>query len=218
MTNERSTAAAIEPPVAKPTRTGGAELYFLANERSLPVTPELNRPLEYLIVAALASASGSASLAGTPFTGEWFKNASIEVAPMRDARSAQRQFDAQLSTLFAEASVEPGEVHPAEWLLVNHASEPQLGAWLESFFDSKSEYRRSFVICLGRLGSDSIAHAPALQRILRRALADGSLQIREAAVRAIETLGDIGRDVLTSHDERVPWLKSYAERVLQRLS
>jgi hypothetical protein len=123
----------------------------------------------------------------------------------------------KLARLFDEEPVEIGEPHPAEPLLTVLVKAGGFGQWLRSFYATEPDVRRSLILCIGR-----VAHTAAAQEevrwVIAQALSDPSLQIREAAVRALETLDSIAGALLASYDEKIPWLRDYAERVHRRLS
>ena len=123
----------------------------------------------------------------------------------------------QVAELLDEEPVEAGEPHPAETILTAAAGTTGFESWLRSLYAAKPNLRRSLVLSIGRLHLTAEKQQEA-RGVIAAALADPSLQVREAAVRALETLDAIARELLASYDERVPWLKSYAERVYRRLS
>lgn len=135
----------------------------------------------------------------------------------KDAAVVQHRDRAQLLELFEEEPVEPGATHPAEALFGRVAADAASTAWLMGAYKEHPELRRSITLSIGRLGTLPSSTGDSLAELVRMALRDRSLQVREAGVRATETLGVIGRDLLTSYSESVGWLRDYADRVLQRL-
>jgi hypothetical protein len=201
-------------------RTGEEKLYFLPGTGSSPATADLTHPLAYLVAALLRDTSGVVSFSGElPFGGEWLQWASPPREPSpRQPPPTRSDFTNRLHEVLSESSVEPGDSHPAETLLAACLGRPEVGAWTHSFYENYPELRRSLLLCLGRLGPEAVGACPDLKRVLHSALEDRSLLLREAAVRATETLGRTGRELLAVHHEQVPWLKQYAERVLERLT
>lgn len=134
----------------------------------------------------------------------------------RTSEGERIAFLAQLTDALAEDPVEPGYAHRAERLVTDRVGHPAIGRWIRECYESHPEFRRSIVLCIGRI---PVAEAPAsseLVSILKTGLSDDSTALREAAIRSLEELGALGRPLLESHVERVPWLKSYVQRVLAR--
>lgn len=115
-----------------------------------------------------------------------------------------------------ESSVEPGQTHRIENFVLRLGGRARRAKWLHRYYirsRDNVERRRSIVLTIGRLRADDVAGIEELENVIRLALADDHIRIREAAVRAAEALGSVGWALLNNYQESVPWLKRYAEGV-----
>ena len=127
----------------------------------------------------------------------------------------------ELQTDFVGTPVEAGMTHESERTLAralsNCQDEDVLG-WIAEFCTDfgRPSVAASILRCLANL------HNPGTTewriKLVRNALHTGHIEIKEAAVRAVEHWG--GSDLLTvlsSHQEDVPWLREYIEGVIDDL-
>ena len=127
----------------------------------------------------------------------------------------------ELQADFVGTPVEAGVTHESERTLAralsNYQNETVLG-WIAEFCTDvgRPSVAASILRCLANL------HNPGTTewriKLVRDALHTGHIEIKEAAVRAVEHWG--GSDLLTvlsSHQEDVPWLREYIEGVIHDL-
>lgn len=202
------------PEIPRPVKSSDAnESYnFLEVPYSLPATQELGRPLEWLKMNTFVVTGSMAFEPLTPSVGMDH----VSFLPAAAANASYDDLEKRLDLLFDEAEVEPGYTHPVEGELRRMTARPELGKWLKDYYERHPERRRSVLLSVGRIGALQAAAYPDLLGLLRTALRDNSVRIRDAAVRALEALGARGREILKTHEDAVPWLREYAKRVAAR--
>ena len=134
------------------------------------------------------------------------------------------QIESLLTELESDFSVEPfedGMDHEAERTLskaLRDIEAEHLLPWLRDFCTDRGNpnLAASVLRCLGRLlepGTEAWR-----TRLIRDALAKGNVEIRDAAVQAVEQWGETNlASVLRLHQEELPWLQDYIQGVLQDL-
>jgi len=130
------------------------------------------------------------------------------------------RYEREILRLVAEHPVESGSFHPAEeplreWI-AERGEDEVLGLW-ERQAARRPGLAADLLRCLGVL--DAALTAGWGHALMGRALASRSLDIRSAAVEALEHWADArARAILARSDERVPWLRDYVERVLDEIT
>ena len=127
----------------------------------------------------------------------------------------------RLSLSFEAEPLEDGMNHPAEGLLAHAIRRPDNGAMIARIAawchdESRPEFAASVFQCVARQedpGTRSWRIA-----IVRRALNASQVQIRDAAVRAVDSWADPQMlPLLETHKESVPWLARYIRAVVDDL-
>jgi hypothetical protein len=127
--------------------------------------------------------------------------------------------------LLREIDVEDGETHPAEAILSDmlERDSVQAALWIQARFHdvaSRSpELAAALLTCIGRL--TRIKSELWGQSLIRQALAQDSVAVREAAVNAVENWDEPRLvDELRRHLDHEPeaWLRRYMEQVIADLS
>lgn len=185
---------------------------------------------------ALAYLSSRLGLAPQPCDAEAFfaelgppSAKDVERARGTSAASVRRlvQEDAFVTRLIAsleEEPIEDGRHHPAERLLAGVIERsPDAALWISSFVRSTASRRPAVAAaamrCLGRLSGGLIS--PWGVDLAMDSLRSRSVEVREAAVRALESWGGARAvSALRAYlpDERVGWLRGYAEQVVVDLA
>lgn len=112
--------------------------------------------------------------------------------------------------------IEPGEPHPFADLLAGLGDHALRSKWLARYYSQRQgdpSRKRSVVLAIGRLPRAEVTNVPEFEAILRSALKDDDLGVREAAVRAAEAFGAFGLALLDGFQEQVLWLRKYADGV-----
>ena len=115
-------------------------------------------------------------------------------------------------------TVEDGEPHPAEDAIDGFVRKYGAGHFSQALFSDTFRPSRaaSFLRLLGR-----IQRVPSTDRhrIVERGLASGSVEVRDAAIQAVESWHDASlASLLSSHHESESWLAEYAKAVAQDLT
>lgn len=180
----------------------------------LPATASLHAPYERMLFLTLVR---SAALAGRGTSlfyelPEFRPGGGFLVDLLQEGQPtvSRTAFASEFARLLDEDPVTVGESHASEsWL---GSLDRELGQWMLAFYDASPDHRRSVALLVGRLPAHLVGRT-SVEALLRRALSDRSVGVREAAVRACETLGPTGFRLLRDHDESVGWLKSYVDQV-----
>ena len=126
----------------------------------------------------------------------------------------------KLRSSFDTEYLEDGVVHPAEQIIKNaltSVNSQDVYEWLGEIVADvgHTQLAASVLRCLGRCKLEPLAWRV---EIVQTALASNDLELRDAAVQAAETWGEIEFcDILKHHSEVVPWLGSYIEEVSRDL-
>lgn len=133
----------------------------------------------------------------------------------------QEQFVARLATAFESEPLEDGRAHPAEQIIgkaLHLGEDRRVLEWLRilSLDAEYPSFAASVLRCLGRQSSPGTASWRA--GLVRSGLSMENVEMRDAAVQAIESWGE--RDlinVLRTHHEPEPWLREYIQDVIDDL-
>ena len=145
--------------------------------------------------------------------------ASLEMIP--DDRE-QRRFATKLWTSLEEYPVEDGMAHSIERIIAEElrsANYERALGWLRSFCTdvSRPSFAASVLRCLGR--HHDMGTVSWRLGLVRDGLTIDNVEIRDAAVQAAESWGDLDSlDVLRSHSEPEPWLRQYILDVIDDLT
>ena len=124
-----------------------------------------------------------------------------------------------ISAIEAEP-IEDGFCHPAEQVLRLSISEnkPALVEWLHTIISGgSSPLSANLLRCVGRLQAKEVAGWGIA--LASKALQQVDLEVRDAAVQALELWGTPDSiKLLKTHQEKVPWLNEYINRVVKELS
>ena len=153
-------------------------------------------------------------IAPMPYAIEWRSDMS-DNAPERD------RFAAKLWASFEDEPLEDGMWHPAEKIIGDALSstDERALAWLEDICldASQSSFAASVLRCLGRHAN--VGAVSWRVGLVRNCLAEDSVEIRDAAVQAVEGWEDHALiAVLESHDETETWLRRYIKDVVEDLT
>jgi hypothetical protein len=133
----------------------------------------------------------------------------------------EKEFGQKLLYLLKEEPVEDGYSHPAELVLDETLRANRNGAlWIQTIFienHNNPTLATGILKCIGRLRRDLIE--PWGRIMAKIGLSEPSLEIREAAVTALELWGDKrSLEMLKNHTESAPWLARYIKQVIKDLS
>ncbi len=155
----------------------------------------------------------------TPLSESLFPAVIDRVCFEADPReNQQREF--KLIVALEETSLEDGISHPAELIFdeaLRLVDVERVLVWLRTLvMDSGRPFLASSVLrCLGRRRPGTSAWRAG---IVRAALSSDDVEMRDAAVQAAELWGGLEvREVLKSHSEVTPWLRSYIDEVVEDL-
>ena len=144
----------------------------------------------------------------------------VDRACFEDENREYERLENRLRIAFEAEPLEDGIDHPAE-RIIDDALRSVHGRPVLAWFRALSvDVERpglaaSVLRCLGRRRPGTSAWRV---EIVRSALAADDVEMRDAAVQAAESWGDLGmREVLSSHTEAVPWLRAYIEDVVEDL-
>ncbi len=152
------------------------------------------------------------------------------IAPqrVRDSASTQprRRYDRFRTKLIAtllDEAIEDGVTHPAESLIDEafRADSSDCQNWLSQVlvehYPTRPSLCASIVRCIGRLDYDRVRGWG--MRVVDDALQNRDIEVREAAIRALEAWGrPAALDVLRRHKDAVAWLNEYVRQVVVDLS
>ena len=182
--------------------------------------------LERLRVVATPPPLATPSLGDTIVTASMFPTqvaisdfSELEVTEQTLAgEREQTRLANKLHAVFEAEVLQDGEHHPAEDLVQEALRHPQkqlVLKWFQAWAVDASQpsFAASLLRCLGRqerLGTD-----PWRTELIREALSVGNVEIRDAAVQAVESWEDQELiQVLMGHDEPEHWLKDYIQGVI----
>lgn len=197
----------------------GDESHPYTSEHVISTTRYVRRVLGDLAQSVAGEAYLQAGLGGFHATSGTLSSTTQDRA-RRSVASDLDQLGRDLAAAFDENEVESGFPHPAEELLgraVRAYGRHAVATWLAKWLHTHNDLRPSILLCLGRLPPD-LVWTPDLEQLVRAALADSSVVVRDAAVRAAEQWsGEIGLRLLDGHSDSEPWLRGHVERVLRDL-
>lgn len=188
---------------------------------------ELQRSLGELIAALLLRVRGSERCPPGPvFSFAGGLGIGQDSPALPEVRSpdgeSQHAFVTALRASLSEQPLEDGMAHPAEEILgqaLRSAAADNVLCSLEAWVlrSQESGLVADLLQCLGR--REPPGTASWRSRLVRRALASKSIQVRDAAIGAAESWGgaEMGT-VLRSHEEHVPWLREYLQDVLDDIA
>ena len=131
------------------------------------------------------------------------------------------RLDMMLGAAFDAEPVEDGVAHPAERILERalHTGDQSTAHGIVAALcvdTARPGFSAASLRCLGRLtlpGSSAWRSS-----VISEALAHSDVELRDAAVQAVESWGDPNLlDVLRAHREAVPWLADYIREVTEDL-
>ncbi len=136
----------------------------------------------------------------------------------------QEQFSMTILRLLEAEPIDDGYSHPAEEVMENtlKSDKTLAPAWIQAIYlenFKRPSIAAGILRCVGRLKNDLVE--PWGRNIARRGLSHSGIEVREAAIRALETWG--GRESVETlkayvDDEPVLWLKNYLAQVITDLS
>jgi hypothetical protein len=187
-----------------PHSTGATpHLRLVQPQNSQPATEEFSNANERLTWQVLVGLAASAVFDAFERHGD------AEIATAQRVTACVRRILRAVS----DAPVEPGESHPSEQLL-NEAPWPLVAKKLADAYREHAQVRRSLLLLVGRVGASRYSSVPELRDLVAAGLSEQDVFVREAAVRATETLGPEARELLRGHREENPWLAEYVAQVL----
>ena len=204
-----------------PDRTGVSSYHFLDND--------------WLAGTARVTAIHSGSI---DLDKEWFAGTALVIAfhsgstgptadiphlaPIRREDTQKNAFERRLFQIFALEPVDYGYAHPAEGLLEEALVTAPNSArnWIRSIVaneEKPASVVAGIVHCLSRL-ERNVLDLWALD-IGEIALAHSEVEVREAGVRVMETVGGPRAiEILRTHQEQVSWMRRYIAQVIANLS
>ena len=144
-----------------------------------------------------------------------------EPEPSLAQSPAQARLQSTLRALFEADPLEDGISHPAEEIIgqaLQSGQAPSVLAWLRALCldAAQPSFAASLLRCLSRQ-TDPGTEVWRVE-LVSAGLATDDVEIRDAAVQAVELWGDSNLvDVLESHSEPVTWLQSYIRDVTDDL-
>ena len=144
----------------------------------------------------------------------------VDSACFEDENRENERLENRLRMAFEAEPLEDGIDHSAERIIddaLRSVHGRRVLVWLRalSVDVERPSLAASVLRCLGRRRPGTSAWRV---EIVRSALAADDVEMRDAAVQAAESWGDLGmREVLSSHTEAVPWLRAYIEDVVEDL-
>lgn len=149
---------------------------------------------------------------------------SVHLTPFAPGNKEINEFKSQLVFELDSETVEDGVVHTVEVAiqraLIRYPQDAP--TWIKELFDEilaqeKLSYASGLLQCLGRLRPEGIINIA--KSLVIKGLGHENIELREAAITVIEQWG--GEDmleILRQHQEQVPWLANYAQKVIQDFS
>lgn len=133
------------------------------------------------------------------------------------------RFRSKLIAALLDEPIEDGVTHPAEHV-IDEALRTNSSEWrdwlaraLNEHYQTRPSLSASIVRCIGRLDYDCVGGWG--MRVIDDALRHKDVEVREAAVRALEAWGGYeALNILRSHRDSVAWLNEYVDQVIVDLS
>lgn len=145
--------------------------------------------------------------------------AALDAAPTEEGEQQSPLVLRQIATLRAaiEAeSVEDGTSHPAERVIAETMAGNEAEGFVTALVEVAPGSLQASILRL--LGREPIRDASLRRRVIETGLASEDVQIRDAAVQAVESWEDAGCiELLRQHEEPVPWLADYIHDVITDL-
>lgn len=139
------------------------------------------------------------------------------------AEHPYQRFRSKLIAALLDEAIEDGVTHPAEHMideaLRTNSSECRdwLSRALVEHYQTRPSISASIVRCVGRLEYDRLGSWG--MRVVDDALGHKDVEVREAAIRALEDWGGCeALDMLRRHRDTVAWLNEYVSQVIVDLS
>jgi len=109
--------------------------------------------------------------------------------------------------------VEDGITHPGEAIVLRICARNATKALVEAIMAPPSGLAASMVQIVGRVPPMEL---DLRRRLIQHALASVDVQLRDAAVQAVELWDDVAlADLLEEHSEEVQWLQTYIAEVIE---
>lgn len=150
----------------------------------------------------------------------------IQGAPFFDLTRIDRQyirFRSKLVAALLDEPIEDGVTHPAEDVIDENLriNSYECRDWLSraiaEHYQARPSISASIVRCVGRLEYDRVGHWG--MQVADDALRHRDVEVREAAVRALEAWGGCEAvGMLRAHRDSVAWLNEYVSQVIVDLS
>jgi len=184
----------------------------LSNHRSLQMAMIAMSCFASIALGADASLARSLFPTGVSIpVSEPIERRSLDSQGMQSIRLLSR-----LVASIGIAPVEDGIVHPAEDMLTQllHTSGSQ--KLFEYMFRTTAQSQSRAAALLRLLGRIDVPDSSFRSQLVRTGLASSNIQVREAAVSAVELWGDHATAILLErHRENTPWLADYIDRVVR---
>ena len=218
--DERDPDSSMADPCALPPVVHGEESLATSTDASRLLL-ELDKVLHCVMGNATVPSSPESQFCTDRFFTRFDANC-FQRAVAQEPHLPKSQLLAKLSAAFQAEVLEDGVTHPAEGTIgkaVQSAQSERVLQWLREFcLDAKRpSFGASILRCLGRL--ESPGTASWREELVRAALAMENVEIRDAAVQAVELWGD-GQTamILIAHRDPVPWLHKYLQDVIEELA
>ncbi len=139
-----------------------------------------------------------------------------------DAKELE-SFRIEVVELLREEPIEDGVAHPAETIIEECLAKCGASCLrtmvraFEEYVDRRPSISASILRCIGRLDLDQAGDWG--MRVARQGLSHQDIEVREAAVRALEGWGDReSLGLLGRHRDSVPWMNDYVQQVIADLT
>ena len=136
---------------------------------------------------------------------------------------AYERFSRSIVRALEDEPIEDGFLHPADKLIEaamradTMACREWLARTLTENFSSRPALAGAILRCISRLDHSRVVGWGG--GLVRSALAHRDVEVREAAIRALEAWGgDEAISLLRNHADSEPWLAEYTQRVIKDLS
>lgn len=136
----------------------------------------------------------------------------------------QEQFSLTILHLLAVEPIDDGYSHPAEDVIEKALKKHNISAplWVQAIYSENIKHPSlagGLLRCVGRLKNDLVE--PWGRNMARRGLSHPDVEVREAAIRALEMWGgQESAEALKNHTDSEPvvWLKNYLNQVIKDLT
>lgn len=143
----------------------------------------------------------------------------------KDLGKRQESFTQKLILSFEREVLEDGLLHPAEFIIEDvlkvykHSAPEWINDLYTQYISINSTISANILLTISRLKVDMVV--PWGYKIVDQALKEQDIEIREAAVRAVESWGgEKGLQLLKSYvdSEPIKWLADYTKKIIKELS